>query len=353
MAAADPQKYELVPIQITKEGRWRVSALPAIAAGNAQSRMVLQRGEEVILAPVPSQSGPLIPVEPLRLAPEARRLDVIFPILHGTYGEDGTVQGLLELAGIPYVGAGVLGSAVGMDKEVMKRLFHERRLPIVPYRAIRRMDFEASPQKTCLAIEKQFRYPVFVKPANLGSSVGITKARNRRELEAGLAAAGEYDRKILVEKAMEAREIECSVLGNDAPIASLPGEIIPGHEFYDYADKYLEDTARLIVPAPLRPDQTRRVQQLAIAAFQVTDCAGMARVDFFLEKKTGRIYVSEINTIPGFTAISMYPRLWEASGLPYSQLIDRLIELALERHREKTRTRYSLAPPSKAPKSGD
>jgi D-alanine-D-alanine ligase len=236
----------------------------------------------------------------------------------------------------------VLGSAAGMDKEVMKRLFRERGLPIVPYLAIRREDFESAPRKTCLAVEKKFRYPVFVKPANLGSSVGIAKAHNRRELAQGLRAAGKYDRKLLVEKAIEGREIECAVLGNDNPVASVPGEVIPGREFYDYEDKYLEDTAQLIVPAPLRAAQRKRVQRLAVAAFRAVDCAGMARVDFFLEKKTGKIYVNEINTIPGFTSISMYPRMWAASGLPYAKLIDRLIELALERHREKTRTRYSL-----------
>jgi D-alanine-D-alanine ligase len=236
----------------------------------------------------------------------------------------------------------VLGSAAGMDKEVMKRLFRERGLPIVPYLAIRRADWEAAPRRTVLAIEKKFRYPVFVKPANLGSSVGITKAHNRRELETALRTAAGYDRKILVEKAIEGREIECAVLGNDDPAASLPGEVIPGREFYDYADKYLEDTAQLIVPAPLRPAQTERLQRLAVQAFEATDCAGMARVDFFLEKKTGKVYLNEINTIPGFTSISMYPRMWAASGIPYAKLIDRLIELALERHREKTRTCYSL-----------
>ena len=345
IAAADPRKYEIVPIEITKEGRWRAGVRPELSSGVRHGKRTLSEGQEVILAPTPAGTGPLVPVEHLDQAHDIGQLDVIFPVLHGTFGEDGTIQGLLELAGIPYVGAGVLGSAVGMDKEVMKRLFRERGLPIVPHLAIRRADIEVAPRKTCLAVEQRFRYPVFIKPANLGSSVGITKAHNRRKLEAGLKTAADYDRKILVEKAIEGRELECSVLGNDDPIASAPGEIIPGREFYDYADKYLENTARLIVPAPLRPAQTREVQRLAVEAFRAIDCAGMARVDFFLEKKTGKIYVNEINTIPGFTAISMYPRMWEASGLSYPRLIDRLIELALERHREKTRTRYSLRLP--------
>ena len=337
IAAADPQKYEIVPIAITKEGRWRVGALP-----DAGSR----KGVEVIPAVSPAKSpgspGPLVPVSPSGRSRRQGRLDVIFPVLHGTFGEDGTVQGLLELMGIPYVGAGVLGSAVGMDKEVMKRLFRERGLPVAPYAMVRRTDLEADPRSVCRAIEKQLRYPVFVKPANLGSSVGISKARNRKQLETALATAAEYDRKIVVERAIEGREIECAVLGNDAPVASVPGEIIPGREFYDYAAKYLEDPSELIVPAKLRPAQAREVQRLAVGAFQATECSGMARVDFFLEKKTGKIYVNEINTIPGFTSISMYPRMWEASGVPYARLIDRLIELALERHREKLRTRYSF-----------
>ncbi|OFV96821.1 MAG: D-alanine--D-alanine ligase A [Acidobacteria bacterium RIFCSPLOWO2_02_FULL_61_28] len=342
IAAADPRKYEIVPIEITKEGRWRAGIRPEFVRGAGDGKRVIVKSQEVILAPTPAVPAPLVLTKRLDSARSIGRLDVIFPVLHGTFGEDGTIQGLLELAGIPYVGAGVLGSAAGMDKEVMKRLFRERGLPIVPYLTVRREEFEAAPRRTCLAVEKKFRYPVFVKPANLGSSVGISKARNRRELAAALRTAADYDRKILVEKAIAGREIECSVLGNDDPIASVPGEVIPGSEFYDYADKYLEDSAKLIVPAPLRPAQTREVQRLAVEAFRAIDCAGMARVDFFLEKRTGKIYVNEINTIPGFTAISMYPRMWEASGLPYAKLIDRLIELALERHREKTRTRYSL-----------
>jgi D-alanine-D-alanine ligase len=349
MAAADPRKYEVVPIAISKEGRWRVGALPPGAPPILALEGILKEGVEVIPAAGPATAGSLIAVAKNESAQQFGQLDVIFPVLHGTFGEDGTVQGLLELAGIPYVGAGVLGSAVGMDKDVMKRLFHERGLPIVPYLAFRRVDIQLNPRALCLAAEKKFRYPVFVKPANMGSSVGVSKARNRRKLEQALQSAADYDSKVLVEKAVKGREVECAVLGNEEPIASLPGEVAPAGEFYDYSAKYLEDTARLIVPAPLKPAQTKRVQQLAVAAFQAVECSGMGRVDFFLEKKTGRFFVNEINTIPGFTAISMYPRMWEASGLPYSQLIDRLIELAVKRHHEKTRTRYSLLPGKSSP----
>ena len=348
LSAADPKRYELIPIAITKDGRWHVGALPA-PAEEGKMPEAASAGVEVMPAAFPGEPGPLVPVSAAAIPVSAAAsnhssgsLDVIFPVLHGTFGEDGTVQGLLELAGIPYVGAGVLGSAAGMDKEVMKRLFRERGLPVGAYIVIRRPDFEAAPRKTCLAIEKKLRYPVFVKPANLGSSVGISKAHNRKELETALETAAAFDRKILVEKNIEGREIECAVLGNDSPIASLPGEVIPAGEFYDYTAKYIEDTAELIVPARLRRAEIKQVQRLAVEAFRATDCAGMARVDFFLQKKTGKIYLNEINTIPGFTSISMYPRLWAASGIPYSQLIDRLIELALERHQEKVRTRYSL-----------
>ena len=348
MAAADSNKYEIVPIAITKEGRWRMGVLPPGWAGSPSLEGIAKQGVEVIPAASPASIhgdiGPLIPVKYTGGDQSLGPLDVIFPVLHGTFGEDGTVQGWLELAGIAYVGAGVLGSAVGMDKDVMKRLFRERGLPIVPYLAIRRVDIQVNRRGVWLAAEKKFRYPMFVKPANLGSSVGISKVRNRKELEKALETASDFDSKVLVEKAVVGREIECAVLGNEEPIASVPGEVIPAGEFYDYAAKYLEDTARLLVPAPLKPAQAKRVQQLAVAAFQAVECAGMGRVDFFLEQKTGKVLLSEINTIPGFTAISMYPRLWEASGLPYAQLIDRLIELAIKRHREKVRTRYSLLP---------
>jgi D-alanine-D-alanine ligase len=339
LQALDPAKYEVVPIGITREGRWRVGS----GALNLLPE-VLENGQAV--TPAVDPTGPkLIPLQASLPAPDARPdVDVIFPLLHGTFGEDGTVQGLLELAGVPYVGAGVLGSAVGMDKDVMKRLFRDAGLPVVPWVLVLRRDWEKDPADTRKHIEKRLRYPLFVKPVNLGSSVGISKMHGAKELPAALDLAAQYDRKILVEKAVDAREIECSVLGNDSPQASVPGEVVPVNEFYDYEAKYVKEGSELIIPARLTPRQTKRVQELAVRAFQAIDCAGMGRVDFLLDRKTGKIFVNEINTIPGFTPISMYPKLWEASGLSYPQLLDRLIELALERQQEKTRTRYDYKP---------
>jgi D-alanine-D-alanine ligase len=339
MKALDPAKYEIVPIGITRDGHWRVGS------GAVQLLpQVLENGEPV--TPSVDPTGPkLLPITPSTLAPDPRpQVDVVFPVLHGTFGEDGTVQGLLELADLPYVGAGVLASAAGMDKDVMKRLFREAGLPILAWELVLRADWEKNPGAVRKRIERKLRYPLFVKPANLGSSVGISKVRNQRELPAAMGLAGQYDRKILVEKAVNAREIECSVLGNDAPQASVPGEVIPVNEFYDYEAKYIKEGSELIIPAPLTFRQTRRVQEVAVRAFQAIDGAGMGRVDFLLDRNTGKVYVNEINTIPGFTSISMYPKLWEASGVSYSQLLDRLIELALERHREKAHTRFTYSP---------
>jgi D-alanine-D-alanine ligase len=335
----DPAKYEVVPIGITREGRWLV--------GSAVDELlpdILKHGKPVTPAVVPGEAQ-LLPLGATGSAGEVPpQVDVIFPVLHGTFGEDGTVQGLLELAGIPYVGAGVLGSAAGMDKDVMKRLFRDAGLPVVPWVPLLRSEWEREPARVRQRIEKGLGYPLFVKPANLGSSVGISKVTRRRELAVALDLAAQYDRKILVEKAVEAREIECSVLGNDCPEASVPGEVIPVNEFYDYEAKYLKEGSQLIIPAQLTARQAKQVQELAIGAFQAIDGAGMARVDFLLDRKTGKVFVNEINTIPGFTPISMYPKLWEASGIPYPQLVDRLIELALERHREKIRTRFRYEP---------
>lgn len=345
MEALDKDKYEVVPIGISKEGRWLtagdaakmlpggVTPLPRADAGEppaavVQEAEVLTHGLPMTLSPDPTQGE--------------RRVDLVFPVLHGTFGEDGTVQGLLELAGLPYVGAGVLGSAAGMDKEVMKRLFRDHGLPVVPWLMFPRSGLGPG---TVALVEKRFRYPVFVKPANLGSSVGITKVRRRKDLMPALEHAAQFDRRILVEKGINARELECSVLGNEAPEASVPGEIIASREFYDYTAKYLEEGSRLLIPAPVTRAQARRVQDLARRSFLAIDCAGMARVDFFLEKRTGKIYVNEINTIPGFTSISMYPKLWEASGVSYKELLDRLIHLALERHGEKSRNKYALELP--------
>ena len=321
----DPSKYDVVPLAITHEGQWLSagSAVAMLPAGKA-IEAVLKEGKPMTLAPEPRTDG---------------IVDVFFPIVHGTYGEDGTLQGLLELAGVPYVGAGVLGSAVGMDKDVMKRLLREAGLPVGDYWVTRARDVEDFARQ----LGGELPYPVFVKPANLGSSVGITKVHDLGELPGALATAAQFDRKIVVEKGIDAREIELSVLGNDDLRASIPGEIIPAREFYDYQAKYVDDDSRLLIPAPLTPEQVQAAQDLAIRSFQALECAGLARVDLFLEKPTGKFYVNEINTLPGFTSISMYPKLWEASGLPYAALLDRLIELALERHAEKKRlkTKYS------------
>jgi D-alanine-D-alanine ligase len=349
--AIDRNKYEVLPIGITKEGRWLTAdasqkllsghplPLPRADAGETPETVkteagVLERGLPMVLAPDPTQ----------RSAAE-RAVDVVFPVLHGTFGEDGTVQGLLELAGLAYVGAGVLGSAVGMDKEVMKRLFREARLPVAPWMTFLRSEIEARSRRVTTAIENRFRYPVFVKPANMGSSVGISKVHNAGELKPALELAAEFDRKVIVERGLDARELECSVLGNDQPEASVPGEIIPVNEFYDYDAKYLKEGSELIIPAKIPAALAKQVRKLAVAAFKAVDCAGMARVDFLLERRTGKIYVNEVNTIPGFTSISMFPKLWEASGVPYPELIDRLIVLALERHGEKRRTRFGIELP--------
>jgi len=339
--ALDPEKYEAVPIGITKDGRWLVGT-------GAQKLLpeVLKSGERVLLPPDPT-SAALVPIVPSAEHP-AVSVDVVFPVLHGTFGEDGTVQGLLELAGLPYVGAGVLASAVGMDKDVQKRLFAEAKLPIVPFIAVRRSEWERDRVKVIRLVKKKFRFPVFVKPATLGSSVGMTRVKSPHELSAALDLAAEYALKILVERCVTAREIEVSVLGNDNVRASIPGEILPHREFYDYRAKYLEQGTQLLIPAPLRKKQVATFQDFAVRAFRAIEGAGMARCDFFLEKKTGKIFVNELNTIPGFTSISMYPKMWEASGLSYPQLIDRLIELAFELHREKARTKYSIELPAGA-----
>lgn len=375
LEAIDKEQYEVVPIGITKEGRWvtagRAEQLlrsnnrskadheprhlragdPDITPGAA----VLAKGESVVVPPVPvhSSTGAITSFAPEGDATMARRwtdnvikVDVVFPVLHGTFGEDGTIQGLLELADIAYVGAGVLGSAAGMDKEVMKQLFRGARLPMVKHVTVLRHDWESDPKKVQRLVESKLKYPVFVKPANLGSSVGISKAHNRHELPAALNLAAEYDRKIVIEQGVggkkhKARELECSVLGNDEPAASLPGEVVPGKEFYDYAAKYLEEGSQLIIPAKLTKAQIKQVQQMAIGAFRAVDCAGLARVDFLMDPQTKKIYVNEINTMPGFTAISMYPKLWAASGVSYPELIHRLIQLALERHEDKQRNKYS------------
>lgn len=339
--ALDPEKYEPVPIGISKDGRW-------LAGTKAHEMLpeVLTSGERVSL-PADPTAGALVPITQGAGRPSIT-VDVIFPVLHGTFGEDGTVQGLLELAGLPYVGAGVLASAVGMDKDVQKRLFEQAGLPIVPFVAVKRSEWEREREVVLRQIKKKLRFPVFVKPATLGSSVGMSRVKNAAELGAAMDLAAEFALKIVVERGVTAREIEVSVLGNDDVHASVPGEIVPHREYYDYAAKYLEQGTALVIPAKLSKAQVVKFQELAVRAFECIDGAGMARCDFFLEKRTNKIFVNELNTIPGFTAISMYPKLWEASGLPYPKLIDRLIELAFELHREKARTKYSIELPAGA-----
>src|SRR5579863_3149661 len=352
LGAIDRKKFDVVPIGITKEGRW-------LAAGDARGLLngdagavgrrlragdpeatpgakLLHEGIPTLLAPEPASQDTV-----------GKAIDVVFPVLHGTFGEDGTIQGLFELAGIAYVGSGVLGSAAGMDKDVMKRLFAEAGLPIVKDVTLLRADWEKTPRKAISMVEKALKYPVFVKPANLGSSVGISKAHDRKELGPALDVAAKYDRKLIVEqgvggKKSKARELEVAVLGNDDPKASVVGEIIPGKEFYDYEAKYLSEGSVPVIPAKLSKAESKKIRAMAVEAFRACDLAGLARVDFLMEPDgKRRIYLNEVNTLPGFTQISMYPKLWEATGIGYTALITQLIELALERHEDKDRNTYS------------
>jgi D-alanine-D-alanine ligase len=365
--AIDQNKYEVVPIGITKQGRWVTSAdAERLLAGKpleperqlragdpdaTAAAAVIQTGQAVVVPPEPHKSGtgmtPFQTEAPARRAADrAINVDVIFPVLHGTFGEDGTVQGLLELAEIPYVGAGVLGSAAGMDKDIMKSLFRAAGLPIVKHVTVLRSDWESQPKKVQKTIERSLKYPVFVKPANLGSSVGISKAHDRKELGPALAEAARFDRKIVIEQGVggkngKAREIECAVLGNDQPKASVAGEIVPSAEFYDYSAKYLDEGSQLIIPAKLTRAEAKKVQELAVGAFRAVDCSGLGRVDFLMDPKSRKIFLNEINTMPGFTSISMYPKLWAASGVSYPQLIESLIQLGIERHQEKKRNQYN------------
>ena len=373
--AIDKTKYEVVPIGITKDGRWLTaehavqllkgedrklagegarSTQTTPRAGDPEATLgaaVLATGESVVVPPEPARRGAgltAFQTDPnlRRASDRAINVDVIFPVLHGTFGEDGTIQGLLELADIAYVGAGVLGSSAGMDKDIMKSLFRAAGLPIVKHVTVLRSQFEREPKKVEKLVESKMKYPVFVKPANLGSSVGISKAHDRKELSPAIAEAAKFDRKIVIEEGVggkknKAREIECAVLGNDDPKASIAGEIVPCKEFYDYDAKYLAEGSELVIPAKLTKTEMKNVQQLAIAAFQAVDCTGLARVDFLMDPKSRKMFVNEINTMPGFTAISMYPKLWGATAVSYPDLIDRLIQLGIERHEDKKRNQYS------------
>jgi D-alanine-D-alanine ligase len=357
-ANLDRTRYEPVPIRIEKNGQWALAdrAPTAVSAAEVieQSRLDAARpsrgGHEVHLVARPSAET-ILSIDRRRNTRDEEEqavvtglnLDVIFPVLHGPYGEDGTIQGLLELANVPYVGAGVLASAVGMDKGMMKVVFGAAGLPVCPSRVVMRHDYQGRRDAVAAELEAALGYPMFVKPANLGSSVGISKAKTRPGLLEAIDLAGAFDRKIVVEAAVrDAREIECAVLGNDAPEASVPGEVVPSREFYDYEAKYIDDGSRIIIPADLTPRTTAEIRRLSIAAFQAIDGSGMARVDFLVAGGTNEIFVNEVNTIPGFTTISMYAKLWQASGVEYPALLDRLVALALERHAEKQQLRTSL-----------
>lgn len=341
--ALDKEKYEIVPIGITPEGRW-LTASDALKLLKEKAKV--DRYPEHLIVPNPQRKG-LVSLNWTLTSPAVYHVDVLFPVLHGPYGEDGTIQGLFELADLPYVGAAVLGSAVGMDKVIQKQLLQHAKIPTAPGVWFFHKEFSENQKELLTAIERKLRYPCFVKPANLGSSVGISKAHNRKELLAAISLAGEYDRKILVEKGIQkAREIECSVLGNQEPIASVPGEIIPSGEFYDYDAKYIDGKSKAAIPAKLPKNVVRKIRDLSIKAFKVLDCEGMARVDFLVRGNGTRVYVNEINTIPGFTPISMYPKLWEASGIRYSELLDRLIRLALDRYRERKKLKTVYDPKS-------
>ncbi|HZS75395.1 MAG TPA: D-alanine--D-alanine ligase [Ktedonobacteraceae bacterium] len=344
MANLDPEKYEVVPIGITKEGSWLLGTKPQqllAAEQHAGQESELEESRAVTLTGDPRLRR-LIPVHEGEDLGNQGKLDVILPVLHGTYGEDGTLQGLLEMANVPYVGSGVLGSAIGMDKEKMKMVFQTVGLPIVDYLVYRRSEWERSPEPILDAIEQRLGYPCFVKPVNLGSSVGVNKAHDRQELEHAMRIAAEYDRKIIIEKGINCREMECAVLGNDEPIASVVGEVISSNEFYDYRAKYIDGKSQVIIPADIPQETASEIRRQSSQAFLALDLSGLARVDFFLEKESGKVYINEVNTMPGFTSISMYPMLWEASGLSYSELLDRLIELAIERYEDKQRNRTTL-----------
>jgi D-alanine-D-alanine ligase len=334
LSVLEPNRYEITPVGITHDGRWLTGA-NALEALESESTAGL---EQVIFSPDPSECGLYV----LRDSKYTKLtdIDVYFPVMHGSYSEDGTMQGLLEMADVAYVGAGVAGSAVGMDKGIFKDVMIANDIPVVDTLVVLRREIEGDLEGVIRKAEAMCGYPIFTKPANLGSSVGITKCNNRSDLQEGLFEAAAYDRRVLLQRGINnAREIEVSVLGNDDPQASVPGEVLPSREFYSYESKYVDGTSGLLIPAPLSPETSELVRQVAVRAYKAIDCAGMARVDFLIEKDTDTIYLNEVNTIPGFTMISMYPKLWEATGLPYAKLVDRLIELALERKAERDHTK--------------
>lgn len=333
--ALDKSKYNVQPIGITKTGQWLSGkSLKALSAADESVVEANEHSAAIILPPTPSQ-GKVVGMPGSSNGISLSKIDVILPVLHGTFGEDGTIQGLLELADLPYVGSGVVGSAVGMDKAIFKQVMTANHLPVLPWTLIQSAKVKADADSVANYLETQLFYPMFVKPANLGSSVGITKCINHAELIDGLREAARFDRRLVVEQGANIRELEISVLGNDDPIASVVGEIRPKRDFYDYEAKYITDDSELLIPAPLEEGLAQKAREMAIAVFQAVDAAGLSRVDLMLDRDNGNLYVNEINTMPGFTSISMYPKLWEATGIPYSDLLDRLISLALERHAEK------------------
>jgi D-alanine-D-alanine ligase len=338
LSVLDPARYAVTQVGITHEGTWLTGEDVLGKFENNKLDGLLP----VIISPDPSEKGIYI-LEGISGLKKWADIDVFFPVLHGTFGEDGTIQGLFELADAAYVGAGVVGSSVGMDKGVFKDVMVANNIPVVDTLVISRTEIEKNMASVIGKAEALSEYPLFTKPANLGSSVGVTKCNNRSDLQEGLMEAASFDRRILIQKGIKnAREIEVSVLGNDSPVASVPGEVLPSREFYSYESKYIDGTSGLVIPAPIPEETKELVREYAVRAYKAIDCAGMARVDFFIEKDTNRIYLNEVNTIPGFTKISMYPKLWEASGLPYNKLVDRLIELAMERKADRDHTSHTF-----------
>jgi D-alanine-D-alanine ligase len=343
LSVLDPGRYEVTQVGITRDGRWYTGpdAIGALEKGKTDGL------EHVILSPDPSEQGLYVLRDPVLSEAEGTQyvkltdIDVFFPVMHGTYSEDGTMQGLLEMADVAYVGAGVAGSSVGMDKGIFKDVMVANNVPVIDTLVILRREIEQNMEAVIRQAEAMCGYPFFTKPANLGSSVGVTKCNNRSDLQEGLFEAAAYDRRVLIQRGVKnAREIEVSVLGNDDPQASVPGEVEPSREFYSYESKYVDGTSGLLIPAPLPAEVIELIREIAVRAYKAIDCAGLARVDFLVDKDTNTIYLNEVNTLPGFTKISMYPKLWEASGLPYAKLVDRLIELALERKAERDRTKH-------------
>jgi len=346
MSKLNPERYEVVPIGITKSGTWQLGIEPAALQAAEQQALlnnkevVLEHSQAVTLTGDPSLRR-LIPLNGQEYLHDNGAIDVIFPVLHGPYGEDGTLQGLLEMANVPYVGCGVLGSAIGIDKEKTKMVFRSIGLSVVDDLVYRRNEWERDPEPILDEIEQKLGYPCFVKPVNMGSSVGINKAHNRSELAHGMREAAEYDRRIIIEKGIHCRELECAILGNEEPIASVVGEIVASNEFYDYDAKYIDNKSQIIIPADIPQQSAEKIRRQAVQAFLALDLSGLARVDFFLEQESGEVYINEANTLPGFTEVSMYAKLWEASGTSYSELLDRLIELAQERYMDRQRNRTS------------